>query len=78
MSDNRPSRCPTCELPQPSMHPASSGGGEVVRLCPDEFHVDDRAYMPENPRCPHCGSQAVAAVAGVQSCNACGMTSGVR
>jgi hypothetical protein len=40
--------------------------------------ADDRAKMPENPRCSYCGSQAVSAVAGVQACNDCGMTGGTR
>jgi ribosomal protein S27AE len=39
---------------------------------------DDRARMPENPRCPHCGSQAVAGIGDVQACNACGMTGAAR
>lgn len=33
-----PLRCPTCDSPQPSMHPAFGGGGEVTSLCPDPFH----------------------------------------
>lgn len=33
-----PLHCPTCGSPQPSMHPAVSGGGEVTVVCPDEFH----------------------------------------
>ena len=31
-------RCPTCDSPQPSMHPAIGGGGEVTGLCSDPFH----------------------------------------
>lgn len=31
-------RCPTCTSPQPSMHPAIGGGGEVTGLCGDAFH----------------------------------------
>jgi hypothetical protein len=34
-----PFRCPTCGSPQPSMHPAVAGGGEVTSLCPDPFHT---------------------------------------
>lgn len=33
-----PLRCPTCDSPQPSMHPAVGGGGEITGLCPDAFH----------------------------------------
>ncbi len=36
----RPNRCPTCDSPQPSMHPAVGAGGEVMRVCPDSFHAD--------------------------------------
>lgn len=45
-------RCPTCQSPQPSQHPAISGGGEVTRLCQDEYHGRFRnlsAYKPMNP-----------------------------
>lgn len=38
MSD--PNRCPTCDSPQPSMHPAAGSGGEVTRICSDAFHAD--------------------------------------
>ena len=31
-------RCPDCGSPQPSMHPAVSGGGEVTRICAHPFH----------------------------------------
>lgn len=30
--------CPTCESPEPSLHPAVSGGGEVTHICDDPFH----------------------------------------
>jgi hypothetical protein len=33
-------RCPTCDSPQPSMHPAVQEGGEVAVICPDPFHSD--------------------------------------
>ena len=33
-----PFHCPSCASPQPSMHPAVSGGGEVTELCADPFH----------------------------------------
>jgi hypothetical protein len=45
-------RCPTCGSTQPSMHPAVGGGGEVTKLCQDEFHGRYRflaAYKPGNP-----------------------------
>jgi hypothetical protein len=31
-------RCPTCQAPEPRLHPAVSGEGEVTRLCPDPYH----------------------------------------
>lgn len=31
-------RCPSCDSPQPSMHPAAGDGGEVTRVCADPFH----------------------------------------
>lgn len=34
-----PLRCPTCDSPQPSMHPAAGGGGEVISICSDGFHA---------------------------------------
>ncbi len=37
--DPDPLRCPTCTSPQPSMHPAVGGGGEVTHRCPDAFHT---------------------------------------
>ena len=33
-----PLSCQTCGSPQPSMHPAIGGGGEVTHVCPDAFH----------------------------------------
>lgn len=48
-------RCPTCDSPQPSMHPAVEGGGEVTRLCLDNFHAADwltqraRNYITPEP-----------------------------
>ncbi len=52
--------CPTCDSPQPSMHPAVSGGGEVTGLCPDAFHGaasdGDRAPEPISAvYCEGCG-----------------------
>jgi hypothetical protein len=41
---DRPPRCPTCDSPQPSMHPAVSGGGEAI-LCPDAWHNDELARL---------------------------------
>ncbi len=38
---SNPNRCPTCDSPQPSMHPSAGSGGEVTRLCDDGFHDDD-------------------------------------
>ena len=32
------SKCPTCESPQPSMHPATQHEGEVLKLCRDPWH----------------------------------------
>ena len=43
-----PLRCPTCGSPQPSMHPAVGGGGEVTRLCADPFHGPQSA-VPQGP-----------------------------
>lgn len=45
-------RCLTCGSTQPSMHPAVGGGGEVTKLCQDDFHGiyrSLRAYRPSNP-----------------------------
>jgi hypothetical protein len=45
-------KCPTCGSTKPSMHPAVSGGGEVTKLCQDDFHGiyrSLRAYRPSNP-----------------------------
>lgn len=39
--NDRPLRCPSCGSRQKSMHPAISGGGEVVRICPDQWHDGD-------------------------------------
>lgn len=36
--EKRAMECPTCESPDPRMHPAISGGGEVTNICPDPFH----------------------------------------
>jgi hypothetical protein len=38
-------RCPTCNSPQPSMHPATAEGGEVCHICPDPYHLP--AELPE-------------------------------
>ena len=42
-------RCPTCNSPQPSMHPATAEGGEVCHICPDQFHlpIPEGAWRPE-------------------------------
>ncbi len=37
--------CPTCESPEPSLHPAVSGGGEVTHICDDPFH----GPVPQDP-----------------------------
>ncbi len=34
-----PVRCPACGSPEPLLHPAVSGGGEVTSLCPDPYHA---------------------------------------
>lgn len=40
--------CPSCESPQPSMHPATQAeGGEVLYICPDPWH--------EAAKCERCG-----------------------
>jgi hypothetical protein len=39
-----PTQCPTCQSPEPRLHPAVSGGGEVTGICPDSFH--DKATVP--------------------------------
>lgn len=31
-------KCPTCDSPDPRMHPATSSEGEVVAVCNDNFH----------------------------------------
>lgn len=33
-------KCPTCESPEPRLHPATQAEGEVTALCPDPFHGD--------------------------------------
>lgn len=56
-------RCPTCNSPQPGMHPAVSGGGEVATICPDAFHGGsewiDTGSLPvvadDNKPCDTCG-----------------------
>lgn len=45
-----PLLCPTCDSPQPSMHPAVGGGGEVTALCVDRFHA-----VPSRPDRCLCG-----------------------
>lgn len=32
-------KCPTCESPEPRLHPASQAEGEVTHVCPDPFHI---------------------------------------
>jgi hypothetical protein len=43
-------RCPTCDSPQPSMHPAVSGGGEVISFCSNGFHAPEGrpGFMEQN------------------------------
>jgi hypothetical protein len=36
------SRCPTCDSPDPRMHPSVSGGGEVTARCSDSFHGESK------------------------------------
>jgi hypothetical protein len=38
MSKEDPYMCPTCQSPEPRLHPAVSDGGEVTGICPDPFH----------------------------------------
>jgi hypothetical protein len=40
----QPTSCPTCQSPEPRLHPAVSGGGEVTHVCSDPFHY--RALDP--------------------------------
>jgi flavin-dependent thymidylate synthase len=44
-------RCPTCTSPEPRLHPAVSGGGEVTRICQDPFHSPglDKTQPPIDP-----------------------------
>jgi hypothetical protein len=30
--------CPTCGSKDPRLHPSAGDGGEVTKICPDEFH----------------------------------------
>jgi hypothetical protein len=48
-STERPWRCPTCDSPQPSMHPAVSGGGEAIP-CRDPWHDDARPVAKQETR----------------------------
>lgn len=34
--------CPTCESPEPRLHPATQAEGEVMEICPDPFHESAR------------------------------------
>lgn len=31
-------RCPSCNSPDPKLHPATQFEGEVIYICPDSFH----------------------------------------
>lgn len=35
----KPTTCPTCQAPEPRLHPATQAEGEVTHLCPDPFHT---------------------------------------
>jgi len=44
-------RCPTCDSPDPTLHPAVQNGGEVTKECEDHFHCDVTTVY----HCPQCG-----------------------
>lgn len=37
-------KCPTCESPSPRLHPATQAEGEVIAICPDDFHLDGELW----------------------------------
>jgi hypothetical protein len=38
LQGSRPDQCPTCESPNPAMHPATQADGGEVNLCRDSWH----------------------------------------
>lgn len=42
VEEKKQSRCPTCNSPEPRLHPAVQCGGEV-QVCPHPFHSEDQA-----------------------------------
>jgi hypothetical protein len=51
----RARRCPTCDSPNPTLHPSMQPDSGEVQICPNPFHANQPAPAE---RCPTCGSQA--------------------
>jgi hypothetical protein len=72
-------KCPTCESPEPRLHPATQAEGEVTHICPDPFHGAAEKEMTREEMFeagwgdhPDCAAKGCDIPDGYSECRRCG------